>query len=45
MKKQPYEPPKLEQFQFGQIMAGFSFPVGTDSLEPVKDLLKPGKKK
>jgi hypothetical protein len=40
MKKQPYEPPKLEQFQFGQITAGVSFPIGTNSLDPMNDFLE-----
>jgi hypothetical protein len=42
MKKQRYEPPKLEQFQFGQITAGVSLPIGTNSLDPMNDFLEIG---
>jgi hypothetical protein len=38
--KQPYQPPKLEPFQYKQITAGISFPIGTNSLEPMNDFLE-----
>ena len=40
MKKQPYEPPKLEEYQYTLVTAGFSFPIGTDTLDPMTDFLE-----
>ena len=40
MNKQRYEPPKLEEFQYGQITAGISLPIGTNSLDPMNDFLE-----
>ncbi|MEY4530885.1 MAG: hypothetical protein RLZZ156_1606 [Deinococcota bacterium] len=40
MNRQRYEPPKLDEFQYTQITAGFSFPIGTDALDPMNDFLE-----
>jgi hypothetical protein len=37
--KQPYAPPKLEAYQYS-LTTGFSFPVGSDALEPLNDFLE-----
>ena len=39
MNKQPYTPPKLEEYQYTTI-TGFSFPVGSDLLDPMNDFLE-----
>jgi hypothetical protein len=39
-QKTPYQPPKLEPHQYNSITAGFSFPIGSDSLEPMNDFLE-----
>ncbi len=40
MNTQPYIPPQLEEYQYGQITAGFSFPIGSDTLDPMNDFLE-----
>ena len=40
MKRQRYEPPKLEEFQYSKITAGISLPIGTNSLDPMNDFLE-----
>ena len=40
MNKQSYEPPKLEEFQYGLITAGISLPIGTNSLDLMNDFLE-----
>ncbi len=39
MKKQPYEPPKLEEYHYSSLI-GISLPIGTSTLDPMTDFLE-----